>query len=199
MSDEIDELRRAVERAQEREQTIRGGGDQEEWNAALADVLAAERALSLALEEETAVACDWPEPWDIGAPNVHVLASSWKVFLLYEPSGDVGATVVVELVRCSAHRLGAPNDEVLHGHPLHGRGLEPYRAHLIANSRWIADLMRINSVHDLYKPDAWSRARHYLLVFKEAIFECIAHDHRIERVDVTMHDAVAMIASRLRD
>lgn len=50
-----------------------------------------------------------------------------------------------------------------------------------------------------YKPDAWSRARHYLLVFKEDIFECIARDHRIERVDVTMHDAVAMIASRLRD
>lgn len=82
---------------------------------------------------------------------------------------------------------------------LHGRGLEPYAAHLIANSRWIADLTRINAVHDLYKPDAWSRVRHYLLVFKEDIFECIARDHRIERIDVTMHDAVAIIASRLRD
>lgn len=36
-----------------------------------------------------------------------------------------------------AHRFGGPNDEVIMGHPLHGNGLQAYRAHEVANSQWL--------------------------------------------------------------
>jgi hypothetical protein len=69
----------------------------EEWRAARTAELAAERALGIGLQEETALECEWPVPWDVGAPSVRVLASSWDVFLLYEPR-DEGGVVVVQFV-----------------------------------------------------------------------------------------------------
>jgi hypothetical protein len=39
--------------------------------------------------------------------------------------------VVIELRGCAKVRFGGPNDEALHGHPLHGRGLAGYRSRAI--------------------------------------------------------------------
>jgi hypothetical protein len=158
----------------------------------------AERALALAKGEETALACDWPAPWDVGAPMPYVVAGEGKTYLIYlireaEPLLDGSSVTIVdpasyskfpvalvEFLRCTAFRFGGPNDEVIHGHPLYGKGLNPYGAHIIANSRWLAELMEINSVHLLHNPSNWTDVKHYMLLFHDDMFECLARGFKVE-------------------
>lgn len=166
----------------------------------------AERALAAARGEEHALACDEFPAWSVGAPMPHVLAHSGYVKLVYmlaepDPAWDgtyvnlasadeVSPLAIVDFTRCQAVKFGGPNDEVLHGHPLHGKGLSAYRAHTVANSRWIAELKQINSVHTMYQPERWLAVRHYLLVFHDDQFECLAASVAIEIVRDKLSDVL---------
>jgi hypothetical protein len=177
------------------------GSDVEEWNAAVADQLRLERELSLARGEETAVLVDWQPRWDAGAPLPHVMSSAHRTVLVYlisepDPSWD-GTTVnvvdptspeerslaLVEFTRCYAHRFAGVSNDVLHGHPLAGKGLTAYSAHQVANSRWLAAETQIHSVDGNHDPVPWGRLRHYLLMFHDDLFECLAEgvDMRVAR------------------
>ena len=195
-------LRRELEIAREEmaaaATALRGkhnGGEWERYGNAHARCISLERDLARATGEECAVEIPWSLPWDTGAPMPHVLSSGLRTFVVYnmrEPdpnwdgsyanavdpaSRELRLIATVEFERCIAHRFGSPNDEVLHGHPLHGRGLVAYRAHVVERSRWIADLMKINSVHSQYNPDIWGQYQHYLLAFHDEILECVARTH----------------------
>ena len=90
---------------------------------------------------------------------------------------------LVALVRFevpTAIRVGAPNDEVIHGHPLHGRGLYAYGAHEVIHSRWVKELQAINSVHSRYDPARWKHTHHYLLAFHDETVECVAGGFKAE-------------------
>ena len=178
----------------------------EEIHAAFTRVYQAERALALAKGEETALLCEWEIPWDTGAPLPHVISSESDTYLIYladeaDPSWDGTSTTiahatdvqVVALVRfthCYASQFGGPNDEVLFGHPLWGKGLEPYGAHIIANSHWLASMESINQVHNRYNPARWKKLTHYLLLFHDELFEYLAQGYSIE----VFHDSLAHVA-----
>jgi hypothetical protein len=187
----------------------------EEYAAAHHEQLDAERALALSRGEPACTALDWSPAWDAGAPCPHVVSSAGRTLLVYlvaerDRAWD-GTTVrvvdpasparerlaLVEFVGCYAHRFGGPNDEVLHGHPLYGRGLDPYGAHLVANSHWIAAERLTNSAHSQFRPERWEQLRHYLLLFHDDTFECLARDHSIERLEGTLEQATAVATSRL--
>src|SRR6266567_2362449 len=78
-------------------------------------------------------------------------------------ASDVHTIALVEFIDCYAFTFGGSNDEVLDGHPLWGRELSPYNAHVIAHSRWLAEEEKINQVHPRYNPDRWKTRKHYLL------------------------------------
>jgi hypothetical protein len=94
-------------------------------------------------------------------------------------------------------KLGSPKDEVFHGHPLAGRGLESYTAQLVRNSRWLAELQKINSVHAGYRPDAWQQRNHYVFWFHDTTFECIAESYAVELHDRSMPDLLVEACRRL--
>jgi hypothetical protein len=48
--------------------------------------------------------------------------------------------------------MGTPNDEVIHSHPLNGKGLAGYEAMSVKNSTWLKELEAINAVHKCYNP-----------------------------------------------
>lgn len=184
-----------------------------EIQAALTKLYEAERAVSLAKEEETALRCEWKVPWDTGAPLPHVVASGHDIYLLYlanklDPAWDGTTTTIaqptatetVALVRfthCYAMQFGGPNDEVMTGHPLWGKGLEPYGAHIVAHSRWLAAMEAINSVHRGYNPATWQKLTHYLLLFHDEIFECLAEDYAIEVFQDSIAHVTEMALARL--
>ena len=212
----IDELKsRLVEARARYKATIPEKRWEPEYYAARAEIRQAERELALARGQEAALLCDWPVQWSSGAPLPHVVSSGYRTFLMYmadEPdpnwdgsyitvvdpsSSDDLPIALVEFVQCYIYKLGGPNVDVLHAHPLRGKGLEGYAAHIVANSRWLKEMERINSVHEHYNPAHWRDYKHYLLLFHDEMFECIARDYKIELIHGTFRQALEIATARL--
>src|SRR5262245_6658712 len=133
----------------------------------------------------------------IGAPIPVVLSDEFVTvvaFYLEDMSDNWDGTSVrvvgketegepLALVRfsiCYASMFGPPNDEAFDGHPLAGRGLEPYGAFVVENSSWIRGLERMNSVHSYHKPERFWALKHYVLSFHDSTFECVADGYTVE-------------------
>lgn len=191
------------------------GGEWEEFLAANEAVLRLERELAAARGEEHAVPLDFPVKWDIGAPLPHLIASDYKTFLTFyvrEPDpawdgsyvtvkdpgdGSVQSLALVEFHGCVSAKQGDPNDEVHEGHPLNGKGLDSYTAQRVVNSRWLAELERINSVHSYYDPARWGKLNHYIFWFHDTTFECVAQSYEVEVFRESMSDMLARVCRRL--
>lgn len=187
----------------------------EEARGASEAVLAAERSLAAYLGQPHAIPLDFPVKWDFGggAPLPCLLSNDRKTFLLFHladprPGGSSIAVVdsgdaiprkmaAVEFKRCLSAKMGTPNDEVLEGHPLHGKGLEPYRPLSVVNSPWIKELETINSVHSQYRPEHWKNLHHYIFGFKDRIFECVAQSFVVEELSTGREATVAAICRRM--
>lgn len=138
----------------------------------------------------------WEIAWDGGAPMPHVVSGRLRTFLVYYAATSDAAgepVVIADLSPCTAVKIGPPNDEVLHGHPLGGRGLQMYEAHVVHRSPWIAELRSMNSVHRHFDPIRWTQLVHWLLVFHDETVEFVASSRpRLELVE-------APISSVLQD
>jgi hypothetical protein len=196
------------------------GGEVEQYLTAHEALLLAERALAAAKDEPHALPIDFPVQWDAGAPLPYLLQSDYRTFLVFflrdtDPDWDgsyfniryvnmrnsdspnPGNLAVVEFKRCLCTKMGTPNDEVLHGHPLNGKGLEAYRPLRVENSIWIKELEAINSVHSGYKPERWRKLNHYFFGFHDSTFECIAESFEVEQKVMTVSEALSEICAKL--
>ena len=191
------------------------GGEWGQYLAANEAVLRLERELAAAKGEEHAVPLDFPVRWDTGAPLPHVIQNDYKTFLTFyvrEPDpdwdgsyvivkdpgdGSVESLALVEFFGCSSAKLGSPNDEVFGGHPLSGKGLDGYTAQRVVNSRWMAELEAINSVHCRYDHARWRNLNHYVFWFHDTTFECVAESFRVEVFRESMVDLLARVCQRL--
>lgn len=190
-------------------------GEQAEYWAAHGAVLVLERELAAAKGEEHAVPLDFPVKWDAGAPLPHLLCNDYKALLAFilredKPGWD-GSSVelvspadqktrplaLVEFMPCTAAKLGAPNDEVFHGHALQGRGLDGYTAQKVVNSRWLAEIEGINKVHHCYRPEPWWEKNHYIFWFHDTTFECIAKSFKVEVYQESMAAMLTRMCQRL--
>ena len=143
----IAELETALRAAQARQsRALHRLGDMEEFRAAHSALLQAERNLAAAKGEEHALTVEFPVRWDTGAPLPYLLKNDHRTFLAFflhevDPNWDGTYVTVrtpksalseklalVEFERCICTKMGTPNDEVLHGHPLYGKGLARYEA-----------------------------------------------------------------------
>jgi hypothetical protein len=197
---------RYVERARAALNDAQTGNEWSDYKRALKAQLTAERDLSLARGEATCMPLAWEPLWSSGAPAPHVVAAGGATYLVYrvdehdrawEGMGD--AIAIVRFKRSYAHRFGGPSDEVLHAHPLYSKGLEPYRAHVVMNSPWLAAERTMNAVHPTSRAERWDALRHYLLLFKDEVFECLAEDHASEVHQTTYREALERLAARLTE
>jgi len=195
----------------------RGFGAWDELRAANLEVMAAEREVARAAGDEFAVELDWELTWCTGAPLPHLLANGHKAYLLFllaevdsswdgtwvrvvDPAAAQAEQLgVVEFHRVHSTRFGGPNDEALGGHRLSGKGLTPYAAHQVVNSRWIADEERINSVHPYHHGGWHERLNHYVFCFHDETFECIAEGFTVERHTGSPRAGLADLIDRLWD
>lgn len=190
------------------------GGEWEEYWAAHGEMLGLERELEAAKGEEYAEPLDFPAIWDTGTPLPHLFVNDCRALLVFrlsnpDPEWD-GRSVatknprtaedepfaLVEFERCLSTRFGTPNDEVLEGHPLHGKGLDAYTAQRVVNSRWLRELEKINSVHSMYQPDLWRGLHHYVFWFHDSSFECVARSYRVETFRSRLPDVLAEAMKR---
>jgi len=171
----------------------------------------------LVAQAENAAYCeplDYNFLWDTGAPTPYLLRNDNKTFLCYylkeelpgwdgtwvkivNPVEVNGLVAVVEFKTCFTAKLGAPNDEVLHGHPLFGKGLDFYSPSIIKNSTWVKELENINKVHWGYNPLVWAKLNHYFFPFHDTTFECLAYGFTVTVFNTTMQTAVLGCCSKL--
>lgn len=194
---------------------VHKGGEWAEYNAADTALLSAERELAAAKGEEYAVPSDFPIQWDIGAPMPFLVTNDHKTFLIFyvrsfDPNWDGTYVTVqdptnanaepmalVEFKGCASAKLGVPNDEVFHGHPLEGKGLEPYSAQIVRNSKWATELERINQVHSMYNADRWRGVKHFVFWFHDSTFECVANGYEVEVLQKPSVEILAVAYERM--
>lgn len=160
---------------------------------------AAQRRLELERTTAAGLGLPYAEPvelgvsWDAGAP-MPVLLSGLRTFVAFHLSGPGSGIGIVEFKQVTSVKIGSPNDEVLHGHPLWGSGLEFYRAHVVRNSRWIAELMDTNRVHERFDEARWSGTYHFILTFHDETLECVARRTVARRaLDATMPEVITRL------
>ena len=106
------------------------------------------------------------------------------------------SVALVQFYGCASVKLGAPNDEVFYGHPLHGKGLEPYTAQIVRNSKWIKELETINKVHPNFDQRLWRSLNHYILWFHDETFECVAESYEVEVFKKSMDEVIVEASKR---
>ena len=160
---------------------------------------AAQRRLELERTTAAGLGLPYAEPvelgvsWDAGAP-MPVLLSGLRTFVAFRLSGRGSGIGIVEFKQVTSVKIGSPNDEVLHGHPLWGSGLEFHRAHVVRNSRWIAELMDTNRVHERFDEARWSGTYHFILTFHDETLECVARRTVARRaLDATMPEVITRL------
>ncbi len=73
-----------------------------------------------------------------------------------------------------------PNDEAISGHPLYAKGLKPYGAYRVEESRWLAELGKRNSVHPYHEKSKFLAGKtHYIFTFHDSTLEAIAKDFSV--------------------
>jgi dienelactone hydrolase len=131
-------------------------------------------------EPDEVVALQDFAPQSVGAPAPLILADDLRLALAYYLSDRAGddpdedPVAIVFFPRYHACRFGGPNDEALEGHPLAPRGLEPYGVFEVRRSSWIAELERVNAVHERHDPRSFAALRHLVFTFHDTLFECAA-------------------------
>jgi hypothetical protein len=197
------ELEKHLEIARQRMNSFVHYKNSGEFHQARATVLSLERKIAAERGEEYADSLDFPVQWDTGAPLPQLIANDYRTFLIFvlrndHPEDFLGDSIaLVQFHTCLSVKLGAPNEEVLNGHPLYGKGLEYYSAQIVRNSNWIQELETINKVHSHYRPELWRSVSHYIFGFHDKIFECIAQSYTVEVFQKGMDDVVEKAARRL--
>jgi hypothetical protein len=218
----IPELETALREAQERASRAakalapkHRGGEVEEFRAARDAVLQAERNLAAAKGGPYAVPVEFPASWDTGAPLPYLLQNDYRTFFTFflrdldpncggscvsvrGPNSNLSEKLaVVEFERCICTKMGTPNDEVLHGHPLSGKGLVGHQPMAVKNSIWLKELDAINAVHSCYKAAAWRDLSHYILPFHDCTFECVARGFKVEAFQMPLPELLTEVCNRL--
>jgi len=182
----ISKLEKELENAKEQLRQIIASRKMDEYVSAHSAVLSLERKLAAERMDEYAETIDFPVKWDIGAPMPHLLTNGYRTFLLFylkdnhSEDNRTESIALVQFHRCMSSKLGDPNEEVFHGHPLNGKGLEPYTAQIVRNSKWVKELEATNKVHSKYNQDLWRSMNHYILWFHDDTFECVAKSYEVE-------------------
>jgi hypothetical protein len=88
---------------------------------------------------------------------------------------DAG-TAIVEFEICSITKFGYPNDEAWCGIPRTRR--LTYGFYEVVNSAWKSEIAALNR-HSFPETEEW-KGRHFLILFHDSSFECIARGFKIE-------------------
>ncbi len=153
--------------------------------------------------DEKALPIDLGIRWDTGAPLPHLFQSEYRTFLTFyldeqdmDWNGAYSAPARIAIIEwhgCFETMLGWPNDEALSGHRLWKRGLKEvghYGCAEVRNSSWIAEIEKGNRVHPQHKPERFAALRHYILLFHDSTFECLAEGYTIEKVFQSMQEVL---------
>lgn len=110
------------------------------------------------------------------------------------PLMEDAGVALVEFEMCSITKFGYPNDEAWSGIP-RTEGLS-YGVFEVRNSHWVRELTALNR-HSFPNTPEDTTSRHFLFLFHDSSFECIADDVKLELVERPYGDVFSRIAERV--
>lgn len=135
-------------------------------------------------------------PINLGAPEPKIISNDNNLILLFyldlfdspefvdkikerDISNDTGVAIL-NFNLFKLYKFGVPNDDVIIGHPYYKLGLKPYSFYEVEDSDWIKEVKRIEMHHPYFDENKYTDLKHYIIVFKDNTFECIAKGFSIE-------------------
>lgn len=121
----------------------------------------------------------WLEPpqMDTGSPCPAIHSDERRLLCAYYANARAlpeGTVAILRFDGVLQFRLGYPNDEALHGHPLAKFGLKHYAACLVENSPLLAEIENQNRVHAAFRPGLYDKFRHWVVTFHDETLEVVA-------------------------
>ncbi len=156
------------------------------------ELLNRQRALASYRGGEVAIPLEWPCLWTGSSRLIYMFGYRRRNAFFYDALRDTWSeserrwgnkVVQATLINEYNIRIGGPNDEVLEGHPLWGKGIDYGDAFVINNSEWKRTYQEINKAHDNYNEVSWQTLQHFMWTFHDYMVEALA-----ETFEVTIHE-----------
>lgn len=155
-------------------------------------ILQAERQLARLRGDEVAQPIEWSEPWTTSSRVIHFFGFGLCAVFFYDQCRRSNATlplvIYVKLVNPYVVTSGGPNDEVIEGQSLYGKGIATCSAFLIENSKWKEEQEKVNRHHRLFCQSRWQRINHYLWTFHDTQIQALAEGFEIQLRDGQLED-----------
>lgn len=145
-----------------------------EYAALHAEVLKLERLVAQKAGAPCAVKWELPGLWEGMTMDCTVIGNQLKCLVVFETKPKSRKFKVLEFRRIAGYKLTDLSDEVIAAHLLTGRGLTAYGAFLVENSTWIKELEQVDRSHPEFEAQKWRKTKHYMLCFKDRMFEALA-------------------------
>ncbi len=167
---------------------------------------------SLTPKEELKELHDLPQS-SVGAPCPLVFATEHELHVSYYlntveegwdgttvrvvgPASTGEPSIVVTFHRVTAHYFGMPNDEAMHGHPLHKLGLKAYSYFEVLGSSWRDELERMNRVHPQHKKEHYAGVRHFIFTFHDTTLEVLARSYTAEVTNLPLLENIERVLKK---
>jgi hypothetical protein len=161
------------------------------------EVLDIQRAI--ADRKGLAYASKWniPEIWHGMTLGCLIVGGQLGCCVIFETEPKSKRFNVLEFKMITGYKLTEINDEVMEAHPFTGRGLTAYGAFVICNSPWLLEIETVNKNHPQYNSKHWRNVQHYMLCFKDRIFEVLAKEFALVGTYQTIQEASGAALKRI--
>jgi hypothetical protein len=169
-----------------------------EFSVIREEVLRLERKVASARGQPYAEKWEIPEIWGGMTLDCVVLGDQSKCLLVFEAKPASGKFKVLEFPRIAGYKLTDVGDEIIAAHPLAGRGLAAYGTFLIEHSPWLKELEQVDKSHEQTEEERWTKMKHFMLCFKDRIFEALAIEANSAGEADSLEAATSIALARLR-
>ena len=106
-------------------------------------------------------------------------------------------TGILEFKWLAKTKFGLPNDEALAGHPLYKAGLDKigYGFAEVTESSWLREEEQNNQVK--FPKSSFQRLRHFIVMFHDSTFECLAEDLELVVSDAPRNEIIARCIEKI--
>ncbi|MEO5591294.1 MAG: hypothetical protein ABIR15_21180 [Chitinophagaceae bacterium] len=81
---------------------------------------------------------------------------------------------------CQIFKCGYPNEEIYMHYDYYTENLMcKYSLYEILDSEWIKELNEMNKVHPRHSNKIFEKSRHFIILFEDEVFECIATEYAV--------------------
>ncbi len=121
-----------------------------------------------------------------------VISTQHDSYLFLDERGGIYHAIKFE---GSTIKYGSPNDEGRGAHPLTKYGSLTYGFYEVKNSPWIEEQMIGNRNHPHHNDEMYKNKKHYIVCFKDVMFEASCRAYKLEKV--SKERVVALVTEEL--